>query len=209
MGFRSLEWLLQDRIEAGLATIRSNDTVLDKIFQDLSDTSLEQLKIWLKSTEISIVTAFPRNVASFPLWAIHMVGETPYGTPIGNDFDSLVNGADIEETKGDFVRKAYQIFTLTQNPDTTIVLSSLLQHILKSLRQDLAAQGFMDLQMGQMDALDIKGDLLPVNVFTRVTNLTCLVEDTYMRLDIQAGSVAYGDLEDMDATGTINVKWPV
>jgi hypothetical protein len=192
MGFRTLEWVLRDRIRSGLETVRGDLSYLDLMFPDLSTNSRTQLKDWLLSTEISILLSFPRHVDNYPAIVIQMAGETPVAQPIGEMMASFRDGAGVHEEFGDFVRKAYQVFVITESPDVTVVLSGILQHILKSMRRNLANQGFYEMTTAQTDALDLKVDVLPVYSYMRVTTLSVLVEDSYVFLDGQASQVVLG-----------------
>jgi hypothetical protein len=66
------------------------------------------------------------------------------------------------------------------------------------------------MQIAQQDALDLKTDLLPNYIFTRVTYLSVLVEDTYSYIDTQAHTVGIGtpNNQGMDSGGFINLNFP-
>lgn len=211
MAFRQLEWLLRTKIQNGLNTIRSNPEILDSIFNDLSANSLSQLKDWLAQTDIPLVFSHPKYVSAMPCWAISLSGEAPTNIPIGtvmdSDYDVNAN-PHVTESYGEYVRKGYQIFTLANHPDFTLVLSTILQHILKSMRSDLTNLGFYEMSVSQQDALDLKTDLLPNYLFTRVTFVSVLVEDTFTFIDTQASTVAIGPLGGQDSDGFIQIDFP-
>lgn len=210
MGHRQIEWLLRTQLATGLQIIRDNPTYIDEMFPDLTPASVQQLKDWLQITEVGILLSYPRQMDLLPCWVLHMVGETPVSMPIGNMFQQeqdAVSGA-LEMEEGEYVRKAYQIITLTTSPDITLVLTVMLQHILKSLRQDLINAGFYEVNIAQVDDLQLKVDILPDYAYTRVTYITVLVEDSFIALDLQGGSVNLGSPRGFNPlTGTISVDF--
>lgn len=211
MGFRQIEWVLRSKLEAGLEQVRANPAYIDEMFQDLSDNSIAQLKSWLVRTDVNTVLSFPHYVVDFPCWAISLVGERPVHMPIGSSLDTVLDistGRQLE-SQGEYVRKAYQIYTMSQNQDTTLVLATILQHTLKSARQDLTDLGFMELQCAQEDAAVLKVEHLPNFVYSRVTYLSVLVEDTFVYVDTQANTVAIGTQLSQESSGLIDVSFPV
>jgi hypothetical protein len=95
--------------------------------------------------------------------------------------NDLVTG---EQTSiGDVVRKTYQIMTLTQDPDLTLILATILGHILKSMREDLATDGFYEMQVAQTDAIDLKVAFLPNYLYARTTTISVTVEDMVLFID--------------------------
>lgn len=183
MAFRQLEWLLRERLRAGLQTIRSNPTLIDAMFVDLSVATRTHFKEWLQNHEISILLGYPRGLEDVPCWVISMSGESPVQTPIGQLMNhSHTVGGEIDE-KGELVRKTYQVFTMSQNPDLTIILSTILQHTLKSMREALDLDGFLQMSVAQQGPLDVRVDLLPNYLYSRITSIAVAVEDTFVQID--------------------------
>jgi hypothetical protein len=203
MSLRTLEWIIRAKVQAGLETIRNNPALVDEIFEDLSVASRTQLKRYLQNTEVQFLLAYPRGTPDIPLWCLTMVGETPVYRPIGQIIDRSV--ADDSDEQGLFVRKAYQIYTVSGSPDVTLALSNILQHILKSLVADLSNDGFYEIQTAQADVLDQKMDWLPTHGFVRVTLISVLVEDTFVYVDTQAAKVEVGNAGPINSDGSIDV----
>lgn len=183
MGFRQLEWLLRERLRSGLQTIRDNPAKIDLMFPDLTSNSRTHLKQWIRDHEISILLGYPRGMEDVPCWVISMAGESQVQVPIGqNIYHEWSASGEIDE-KGELVRKTYQIFTMSPSADLTVILNTILQHILKSMRQDLGLEGFHQMSVAQQGPLDLRIDLLPNYLYARITNITLLVEDTFVEID--------------------------
>jgi hypothetical protein len=183
MGFRQLEWLLRERLRVGLQAFRDDPTMVDRLFQDLSSNSRTHVKDWLANHDVSILLGFPRHTDDVPCWTIAMTGEAPMRTPIGESFQHYWTAEAESDDLGDVVRKNYVIYTLTQNADLTVLLSNILQHILKSMRQSLDVVGFHQMSVAQQDALDLRVDFLPNYLYVRATALSVLTEDTILYVD--------------------------
>lgn len=184
---RHLEWLLRDQLKAGLQTIRNDTTVIDKMFPDLTENSRTHLKQWIVNHEISVLLGYPRNVEDIPCWVIAMSGERNHTTAIGEFHETVSVGSPTitgyEEISGDMTSKSYTIFTMTQNADLTVILSSILQHILKSIRKPLALAGFYQMVTSQQDALNIRADFLPNYLYVRATSLSVIADDEFTKVD--------------------------
>jgi hypothetical protein len=178
-GFRSLEWLLRERLRVGLQRFRDQPQLVDTLFTDLSENSRDHVKEWLQNHDIAIILGFPRHMDDVPCWVIAMTGEAPLRTPIGERFTYHEGEDDI----GDLVRKNYAVYTMTQNADLTVLLATILQHILKSMRQSLDMDGFYQMSVAQQDALDLRVDFLPTFLYTRVTAISVLTEDAVVFVD--------------------------
>lgn len=179
MSIRQFEWIVRERLTGGLQAIRNDLTLLDAMFIDLSANSLANLKTWIQSHDIDIRLSYPIDQADVPCWTIAMVGDSTARTPIG----SLVQQLPGEEAEyGDIVQKTYQILTISQNPDLTLILSAILQHILKSMRIPLEYDGFHSVTVAQNDAMDIRPDFLPLRLYARTTTIGFMVEDTYIHV---------------------------
>lgn len=183
MGMRQLEWLLRERLRVGLQQFRDHPELVDRLFPDLSQNSRTHVKDWLSNHDVSILLGFPRQLEDIPCWTIAMTGESPVRTPIGTRFEHSWTPSEESDELGDLVRKSYVIYTMTQNADLTVLLSTILQHILKSMRQDLDLVGFYQMTVGQQDALDLRVDFLPNYLYVRTTAIAVLVEDTVMHVD--------------------------
>lgn len=199
MGFRQLEWLLRERLRVGLQQFRDNPDLVDSLFADLSQNSRTHVKDWLTKHDVSILLGFPRAMEDVPCWTIAMTGETPVQTPIGTRFEHAWSSSAETDELGDLVRKNYVIYTMTQNADLTVLLSSMLQHILKSMRQDLDLVGFYQMTVAQQDALDLRVDFLPNYLYVRTTAIMVLVEDTVLQVDSTLPS-------DIDITLSIDLS---
>lgn len=182
-GFRQLEWLLRERLRVGLQRFRDQPDLVDQLFADLSANSRTSLKAWLQEHDVSIILGFPRAIEDVPCWTIAMTGESPLRTPIGERFAHTWSTAAEGDEFGDVVRKNYAIYTLTQHPDLTVILSTILQQILKSMRQSLDLDGFHQMIVAQQDALDLRVDFLPNYLYVRTTAISVLVEDTFLFVD--------------------------
>jgi hypothetical protein len=182
-GFRQLEWVLRERLRVGLQRFRDNPELVDQLFADLSENSREHVKAWLQKHDISILLGFPRHVEDIPCWTIAMTGEAAARTPIGEKFYHERTDLSEESDIGDLVRKNYAIYTMSQNADLTVLLSTILQHILKSMRQDLDMHGFYQMTVAQQDALDLRVDFLPNYLYSRTTAIGVLVEDSVLYVD--------------------------
>lgn len=183
MGFRNLEWLLRERLRVGLQRFRDDQTLVDTLFTDLSSNSRTHVKDWLLKHDVSILLGFPRHVEDVPCWVIAMTGESPLRTPIGERFSHAWTAEAESDELGDLVRKNYAVYTMSQNADLTVLLSSILQQILKSMRQDLDLNGFYQMSVAQQDALDLRVDFLPNYLYVRTTALSVLTEDTVLKVD--------------------------
>lgn len=183
MGFRQLEWLLRERLRVGLQAFRDDPTMVDRLFADLSSNSRTHVKDWLAKHDVSILLGFPRHMDDVPCWTLALTGESPMRTPIGEVFDHYWTASAESDDRGDLVRKNYVIYTMTQNPDLTVLLSSMLQHSLKSMRQDLDLLGFHQMVVAQQDAVDLRVDFLPNYLYVRATALSVLTEDTVLYVD--------------------------
>lgn len=183
MGFRQFEWLIRERLRTGLQTIRDNPAVIDLMFPDLTVNSRTHLKDWLKNHEVSILLGYPRGMEDVPCWVISMAGESQVQVPIGQQvYHEWTANGEVDE-KGELVRKTYQVFTMSTSPDLTVILNTILQHMLKSMRQDLGMDGFHQMSVAQQGPLDLRVDLLPNYLYARITNITLLVEDTFIQID--------------------------
>lgn len=203
-----LEWIIRARVQTGLETIRSNPAFVDEMFEDLSDNSRAQLKKWLQNTEVEFLLAYPVGTPDLPFWCLTMIGDTSVYKPIGRMVDAVPDGVvDNNEEQGEFMRKGYQLLTVTGSPDQTLALATILQHILKSMVSDLSNEGFYEITTGQVDALDIKADWLPTRAFVRTTLISVLVEDTFVYINTQAKNVAVGDAGTVNTDGSINVDF--
>jgi hypothetical protein len=184
VAFRQLEWLLRARLKAGLQTFRDNPSLVSQLFGDLTSNSIAGLQDWLLNHEVSIILGFPRALDDFPCWTLTMAGEQQVATPIGQLMHHEFSAVDGETNViGDVVRKSYQIMTLTQDPDLTLLLATILQQILKSMREDLATDGFYEMTVAQTDALDLKVAFLPDYLYARTTTISVVVEDKVLFVD--------------------------
>lgn len=184
MAFRQLEFLMRERLRVGLQAFRDDPTLVDRLFEDLSLNSRTNIKDWLQNHEVSIILGFPRNLEDFPCWTLAMAGESPAGIPLGQLFDHEYDSTDGEsDNMGDLVNKTYQITTMSQDPDLTLILATMLQHILKSMRQDLDLEGFHRMTVAQQDAVDLRVQFLPNYLYTRTTTFSVLVQDTVLFID--------------------------
>lgn len=184
MAFRQLEWLLRERLRVGLQRFRDEPELVDALFADLSENSRANVKAWLLSHDVSILLGFPRHVDDLPCWVIAMTGEMHQRTPIGSQFSHEVDefGAPSDE-RGDMVLKNYAVYTMSQNADLTVLLATMLQHVLKSMRHSLDMDGFYQMTVAQQDALDLRVEFLPTYLYARTTSISVLVEDTYLHVD--------------------------
>lgn len=182
-GFRHLEWLLRERLRAGLQRFRDTPALVDQLFADLSQNSRTSLKAWLIEHDVSILLGFPRHIEDVPCWTIALTGESPMRTPIGELFQHSWALTGESDELGDLVRKNYTIYTMTPNADLTVLLATMLQHILKSMRQSLDLVGFHQMVVAQQDALDLRVDFLPNYLYVRSTAISVLVEDTFIFID--------------------------
>jgi hypothetical protein len=183
MAYRQLEWLLRERLRVGLQKFRDTPALIDELFGDLSANSRTNLKTWLVEHDVSIILGFPRNVEDVPCWTIAMTGEAPMRTPIGERFSHAWTSAAESGDFGDVVRKNYTIYTMTANADLTVLLATMLQQILKSMRQSLDLDGFYQMAVAQQDALDLRVDFLPNYLYVRSTAISVMVEDTTLFVD--------------------------
>lgn len=182
-GFRQLEWLLRERLRVALQRFRDDPTLVDSLFTDLSENSRTHVKNWLQAHDVSILLGFPRHVEDVPCWVIAMTGEAPMRTPIGTRMDHTWSSTEETDDFGDLVRKNYAIYTMSQNADLTVLLSSILQHALKSMRRELDLSGFYQMTVAQQDALDLRVDFLPNYLYVRATAISVMVEDTVLYVD--------------------------
>lgn len=183
MGFRQFEWLLRERLKVGLQTFRDNPDLVDELFADLTQNSRDHIKDWLAKNDVSVLLGFPRQDVNIPCWVIAMTGESAQGTPIGERIEHTWTSLEEVDRLGDLVRKNYAIYTMSQNADLTVLLSTMLQHILKSMRKFLDLDGFHQMLVAQQDALDLRVDFLPNYLYVRVTSISLLVEDTILYVD--------------------------
>jgi hypothetical protein len=183
MSFRQLEWLLRERLRAGLQRFRDDPAMVDRLFADLSENSRTHVKDWLLNHDVRVLLGFPRHMEDIPCWTIAMTGESPVRTPIGEMFEHRWSAQDEQDENGDLVRKNYAIYTMSQNADLTVLLSTVLQHILKSMRKDLDMEGFHQMIVAQQDALDLRVDFLPNYLYVRATALMVMTEDTVLYVD--------------------------
>lgn len=183
MGFRQLEWLLRERLRVGLQQFRDNPDLVDTLFVDLSENSRNHVKDWLLNNDVRIILGFPRHLEDIPCWTIAMTGESPARVPIGERFDHVWSTDDEQDDYGDLVRKNYAIYTMSSNADLTVLLSTILQHLLKSMRKDLDMDGFHQMMVAQQDALDLRVDFLPNYLYVRATAIMVMTEDTVLRID--------------------------
>lgn len=186
MAFRQLEWLLRERLRVGLQRFRDEPTLVDDLFGDLSANSRANVKAWLLNHDVSILLGFPRHVDDLPCWVIAMTGEAHVRTPIGAQFAHGVTfDGEPSDERGDVVLKNYAIYTMSQSPDLTVLLSTMLQHVLKSMRHSLDMDGFYQMTVAQQDALDLRVEFLPTYLYARTTAISVLVEDTYLHIDTE------------------------
>ena len=198
VGIRQLEFVLRARIRAGLDSIRRNPLLVDQIFPDLGFNSRQEIKEFLAEHEVFCLLSWPRDAQQIPSWSISMMDESIVTTPIGEliEQSALIAGQiEPEEIRGDYIRKTYQIYTFANQPDLTLVLSAILQVILKNMRQDLEFSGFHAMTVGTADALDFKSEFLPIYLYPRVTTITVIVEDTIIQVDTTARKVEIVDFE--------------
>lgn len=183
MSFRQWEWLIRERLRVGLQKFRDQPELVDLLFADLSENSRIHLKDWLSNHDVSILLGFPRGMQDVPCWVVTMTGEAPMRTPIGERFDHAWSAESEDDTFGDVVRKSYSIYTMSHSPDLTVILATILQQILKSMRQSLDMEGFHQMTVAQMDAVDLRVDFLPNYLYSRVTAVSLLVEDKILNID--------------------------
>jgi hypothetical protein len=184
MGFRQFEWLVRERIRAGLQAFRDDTTLIDTLFEDLSENSRTNLKDWIVNNDIQVILGYPRAMPDIPCWSIAMAGETKLATPLGELFSHSFDAVAGETNEqGDIVQKNYQVSTVTQDPDLTLILATILGHILKSMRQDLALDGFYQMQVAQTDAENLQVNFLPNYLYIRTTMVSVVVEDSVLFID--------------------------
>jgi hypothetical protein len=183
LGFRQLEWVLRERLRVGLQRFRDKPELVDQLFADLSLNSRNHVKAWLQAHDVSILLGFPRHLEDVPCWTIAMTGESAARTPIGEKFYHERTDISEDDEIGDLVRKNYAIYTMSQNADLTVLLSTILQHILKSMRQDLDMEGFYQMTVAQQDAIDLRVDFMPNYLYIRTTAIGVLVEDSVLYVD--------------------------
>lgn len=185
MAFRTWEWLLRAKLAAGLQAFRDDTTLVPTLFADLSPNSLTNVQDWLMNHEVSILLGYPQHLEDLPAWTIALAGESVITTPLGgllsHTFDP--NTGDETDETGDLIRKTYQIFTASLNPDLTVVLAAILQQILKSMRRELDTEGFHQMTVGQLDPINLRTDFLPQRVYVRTTTVSLMTEETVLEID--------------------------
>jgi len=74
MGISNTEYILRDYIEKAIDTVKNDLTIIDDIFDDLSDTDRDKIKDYFANKNILVTIGYPRDAQSLPEYVI-LLGE--------------------------------------------------------------------------------------------------------------------------------------
>ena len=188
-----IQRFLGTTLQAGLAAIQSDLTLLDDVFQqfDLSATEQTAIRTWFGANPPGVKFQYARTDDKFPLYSIILGNEEETDLFIGND------GELIDASLGDYVgrddpdfgsdvksslwQSTYQIWCCAEHPDGTQYLYEVAKAIF--LSADLDACGLHSIKFSGMD-LALASQYVPEHLFIRTFQIRGKSE--FERLDRSA-----------------------